>query len=132
MGGSKKVDPNALISDKLKSMNAAMAAGETLASIDEQELEPGHCVVEFESASMAVMEDVGKFLVKLVRRGDATKPARVKLDTIDGSAEAGDDYIEVHEVVTFEAGQAEIEYEIEIVDDDEWEPDEEFYLKVIP
>ena len=38
---------------------------------------------------------------------------------------------QVHDVVTFEAGQSELEYEMEIVDDDEWEPDEEFYLKVI-
>ena len=54
----------------------------------------------------------------------------VKLDTMDGTADAGDDYIEVHEVVTFEVGQEELEFEMEIVDDDEWEPDEEFYVKV--
>ena len=53
------------------------------------------------------------------------------MDTIDGTADEGDDYIGVHEVVTFEPGQEEMEYEMEIVDDDEWEPDEEFYLKVI-
>ena len=33
-------------------------------------------------------------------------------------------------MITFEAGQSELEYEMEIVDDDEWEPDEEFYVKV--
>ena len=37
---------------------------------------------------------------------------------------------QVHDVITFEAGQSELEYEMEIVDDDEWEPDEEFYVKV--
>ena len=34
-------------------------------------------------------------------------------------------------MITFEAGQSELEYEMEIVDDDEWEPDEEFYVKVM-
>ena len=38
---------------------------------------------------------------------------------------------QVHDVITFEAGQSELEYEMEIVDDDEWEPDEEFYIKVM-
>ena len=33
-------------------------------------------------------------------------------------------------MITFEPGQTELEYEMEIVDDDEWEPDEEFYVKV--
>ena len=37
---------------------------------------------------------------------------------------------QVHDVITFEAEQSELEYEMEIVDDDEWEPDEEFYVKV--
>ena len=39
--------------------------------------------------------------------------------------------IKVHTVITFEAGQSELEFEMEIVDDDEWEPDEEFYVKVM-
>ena len=40
------------------------------------------------------------------------------------------DHVQVHDVITFEAGQSEIEYELEILDDEEWEPDEEFYVKV--
>ena len=40
-------------------------------------------------------------------------------------------HFQVHDVITFEVGQTELEYEMEIVDDDEWEPDEEFYVKVI-
>ena len=36
----------------------------------------------------------------------------------------------MHDVITFEAGQSELEYEMEIVDDDEWEPDEEFFVKL--
>ena len=33
-------------------------------------------------------------------------------------------------MITFEPGQTELEYEMEIVDDDEWEPDEEFYVHI--
>ena len=49
---------------------------------------------------------------------------------MDGTADEGDDYIGMHEVVTFEPGQKEMDIELEIVDDDDWEPDEEFYFKV--
>ena len=55
---------------------------------------------------------------------------RVKVDTMDGTADEGDDYIAMHEIVTFEPGQKEMDIELEIVDDDDWEPDEEFYFKV--
>ena len=51
---------------------------------------------------------------------------------MDGTADEGDDYIGMHEVVTFEPGQKEMDIELEIVDDDDWEPDEEFYFKVCP
>ena len=143
MGGSKKVDANALINDRLRSMNEALSSGGPLPDMSAG-LDEGKCIVEFEKLSNAVMEDVGTFMIKLVRLGDTSKQVNtpsletykislqvsVKLDTIDGTADAGDDYIEVHEVVTFEVGQEELEFEMEIVDDDEWEPDEEFYVKV--
>ena len=76
MGGSKKVDPNALISDRLKSMNEALVAGGALPEIDENDFGDGKCVVEFEKSSTAVMEDQGTFNIKLLRLGDTSKAVR--------------------------------------------------------
>ena len=66
----------------------------------------------------------------MCRRGKLSGEARVKVDTVEGSAEEGDDYIGIHQVFTFESGQEQLEIEVEIVDDDDWEPDEEFFLKL--
>ena len=73
MGGSKKVDANALINDRLRSMNEALASGGPLPDMSADDLGEGKCVVEFEKLSNAVMEDVGTFMIKLVRHGDTSK-----------------------------------------------------------
>ena len=70
MGGSKKVNPDALLSDKLLQLNAAMQAGEALPSGEEWELEEGQSLVQFLNTAMAVLEGDGKAMVKLLRIGD--------------------------------------------------------------
>jgi solute carrier family 8 (sodium/calcium exchanger) len=55
---------------------------------------------------------------------------RVKVDTMDGSGTGGDDYVEIHSTIAFLPGEMEKDIEVEVIDDVEWEPDEEFYLKV--
>ena len=54
----------------------------------------------------------------------------IKVDTIDGSADEGDDYVGIHDIFKFAPGETEIEVTVEIIDDDDWEPDEEFFLKI--
>ena len=49
---------------------------------------------------------------------------------MDGTAEEGSDYRGVHDNFVFEPFQTEVEIDLEIMDDDEWEPDEEFFLKI--
>ena len=130
MGGAKKVDPKARLSDKLKSMYEAVGDPKEMAAIEEIEVEAGKSVIEFLTTATAVMEDVGKFNITVSRYGNTSIEAKIKVDTIDGSADEGDDYIGIHDVFTFAPGQKELEIEIEIVDDDDWEPDEEFFLKI--
>ena len=52
------------------------------------------------------------------------------METIDGSANEGEDYQAVDEILTFEPMETEKEIGITIVDDNQWEPDEEFFLKL--
>ena len=68
--------------------------------------------------------------VSVLRLGKISDEISVKIDTIDGSANEGEDYVGIHGIFTFAAGQSEIEITVEIVDDDDWEPDEEFFLKM--
>ena len=70
----------------------------------------------------------------------------IKVDTVDGTATEGSDYRGIHEVFTMEPNQTELPIQVEIgeeiatadllisrmlsVDDDQWEPDEDFFLKI--
>lgn len=53
---------------------------------------------------------------------------RVRVITIDAEAKAGDDYEKVDEVLDFAAGQMVKYIEVIINDDDNWEPDEDFFV----
>lgn len=53
-----------------------------------------------------------------------------RVETIDGTAEAGSDYKPLKEEITFVVNERLREVYIEIIDDDEWEPDEIFFVKL--
>ena len=75
-----------------------------------------------------------------------------RVETIDGSANEGEDYVAVNEILTFEPYETEkevgdistfsffpfllrgknlyLQIGVTIVDDNQWEPDEEFFLKL--
>jgi len=55
---------------------------------------------------------------------------RVRVCTIDAEAKAGDDYEEVKVTLDFKQGQAEGYIEVKIRDDDNWEPDEDFFVQL--
>ena len=76
------------------------------------------------------MENIGTFKVLICRHGNLRNSCKVKVETIDGSAVEGEDYQAVDEVLTFEPKETEKEIGITIVDDNQWEPDEEFFLKL--
>ena len=97
---------------------------------EDRNIEPDTSLIEFSTSAVAVMEDVGTLQVSVLRLGKVSDEVSVKIDTIDGSANEGEDYVGIHDVFTFAPGQAEIEITVEIVDDDDWEPDEEFFLKI--
>ena len=76
------------------------------------------------------MENIGKFNVVVRRFGKCSDEAKIKIDTIEGSADEGKDFMGIHDIFTFAPNQKEMEFEIELIDDDDWEPDEEFFLKI--
>ena len=129
MAGAKKVDPKAGMSDKLKGMYNAVEKNKNYDWEDtEQSLDKP--IVEFQTPTLAVLEDAGKFFVTIVRHGPAEAELTLKVDTQDGSAKAGEDYIAVHQLVTMKANAREAKVQLEVLNDDAWEPDEDFYLKL--
>uniref|UniRef100_A0A0K8SFP5 Calx-beta domain-containing protein n=3 Tax=Lygus hesperus TaxID=30085 RepID=A0A0K8SFP5_LYGHE len=89
-----------------------------------------NAVVEFHSAVVAVKENVGRFPVTVWRHGNVDNQVRVRVKTIDGTARKNDDYLPINEILTFEKGQREKQVVLSIVNDNKWEPNEEFFLRL--
>ncbi|XP_059147514.1 sodium/calcium exchanger 2-like [Physella acuta] len=87
-------------------------------------------MVEFTAATCTVLENEGQVRVGIRRHGDLSKTITIGVETIDGTAEAGGDYIAMKQLLTFEPGETLKYVSIEIVDDDIWEPDEFFFVKL--
>ncbi|UYV61021.1 hypothetical protein LAZ67_1003139 [Cordylochernes scorpioides] len=87
-------------------------------------------IVEFQAATCAVMENAGHVEVVVRRHGKLTGAACCRVETIDGTAVSGEDYVAFRELITFEANQVEKRFKVEIVNDNQWEPDETFFLKM--
>lgn len=54
-----------------------------------------------------------------------------RIETIDGTAVVDEDYKQMKEELVFEANEAEKTVYVEIVNDNQWEPDETFFMKII-
>jgi solute carrier family 8 (sodium/calcium exchanger) len=50
--------------------------------------------------------------------------------TKDGTATAGEDFDKLDEILEFKADEPIKEISIKIVDDEDWEPDEDFYVEL--
>lgn len=87
--------------------------------------------VYFEKDNYKFMEDVGTAVVKVVRKG-GNMNQRISVDyaSEDGTAEAGLDYEPVSGTLVFEPGVTELPIEISIIDDEEFEEDETFIIRL--
>ncbi|XP_072026796.1 extracellular matrix protein 3-like [Amphiura filiformis] len=79
-----------------------------------------------------VQENAGKLTVTLERCGDLTASDSVVLFTNPATASDGKDYDGVNVVKTFAAMETTITHEIPIIDDTEYETDEEFFVRIRP
>ncbi|KAH0566675.1 hypothetical protein KQX54_003157 [Cotesia glomerata] len=85
----------------------------------------------FEPAHYTVMENVGTFDITVTRvGGDLDQACTVDYFTEDGSAEAGADYVEVKGTLRFEPGEIRKTIQLSVIDDDVFEEDECFYVKL--
>lgn len=86
--------------------------------------------IEFNASSCAVLEKAGKVDVLIRRKGKLDCPATCRVETIDGTALAGEDYMELRQMVMFQPGETQRRVTVQIVDDNQWEPDETFFLRL--
>lgn len=82
----------------------------------------------FSCLHYSVSEAAGALRIKILNKTKAA--GKVYVRTKDGDATAEDDYIPIDEVVNFKSGQTEAEVVVKIIDDDSWEPDEDFYVEL--
>ncbi|XP_023324230.1 sodium/calcium exchanger 3 isoform X1 [Eurytemora carolleeae] len=87
--------------------------------------------VMFDPPHYTVMESVGTFEVTIVREGgDLNSTIQVDYKTEDGSASSDGDYIEAIGTLTFGPGETQKMVTLEVLDDDVFEEDEHFYIRI--
>lgn len=84
--------------------------------------------IEFCAATYEVVESVGKTTVMVKRSGYLETSCFVDYHTKDGTAHAGEDYIAVKGTLEFLKDEAEKPIDLEIIDDNAYEDDEEFFV----
>lgn len=128
--GGRKIMPSLRMSDQVRQVYDAINEDTELPNITYPDSDAVKAIIEFHASSAAVMESIGTFKVLICRHGKLNNTVKVRVETIDGSANEGEDYQAVDEILTFEPMETEKEIGITIVDDNQWEPDEEFFLKL--
>ena len=129
MAGGKKVDPKARINERLKGSYEFFSKGK-VTPCEPQFTADAKGSIEFQTDAISVLENAGRFPITIVRRGDTRDEVEVQVDTMDGTAVAGEDYVALHQVITFKSGEWEKVIVMEVLNDDAWEPDEDFYVKL--
>merc|ERR1719187_565307 len=91
----------------------------------------GVCRIFFDPPHYTVMESVGTFEVTVVREGgDMSQTIQVDYKTEDGTASHEGDYIEAVGTLTFGPGETQKMVTLEVLDDDVFEEDEHFYIRI--
>ncbi|XP_066244476.1 sodium/calcium exchanger 3 isoform X1 [Saccopteryx leptura] len=87
--------------------------------------------VFFDPCSYQCLENCGAVLLTVVRRGgDTSKTVYVDYKTEDGSANAGADYEFTEGTVVLKPGEMQKEFSVGIIDDDIFEEDEHFFVRL--
>lgn len=81
----------------------------------------------FQCLHYSVSESSGQLTIQVINKKRAN--CAVRAATIDGDAKAGEDYDACDEILEFH-GEYSKTISVGIKDDDNWEPDEDFYVQL--
>lgn len=97
-----------------------------------KELEnPDEAIVEFKVERYAVLENAGKVELTVERRGNLDISSAVKYRPREGTAKFETDFKLVEGTLVFEPSETEKVITVEIVDDNAYEEDEEFFVDLM-
>jgi solute carrier family 8 (sodium/calcium exchanger) len=107
-----------------------LQALEVASTTEEQEtkIQTFDAIISFSSPTYAIEESKGKIELQVVRSNKLDSRVVVAYATSDGTALSGEDYKHVRGDVTFEAGETTKTIVVELIDDNEYEPDENFFV----
>ncbi|KAM4664969.1 sodium/calcium exchanger 3 isoform 2-T2 [Discoglossus pictus] len=87
--------------------------------------------IYFDPCSYQCLENCGAVLLTVMRKGgDISKTIFVDYKTEDGSANAGADYEFTEGTLVFKSGETQKEFSVGIIDDDIFEEDEHFFVRL--
>jgi len=110
---------------------AAAEEAAAAAEVETEKKDDGITRVMFDPPHYTVMESVGTFEVTVVREGgDLNTTIQVDYKTEDGTACSEGDYIEATGTLTFMPGETQKMVTLEVLDDDVFEEDEHFYIRI--
>merc|ERR1712128_352233 len=130
-----KEDAGKAFKKQLQAENDAAKAEEEAEAqalaLSEVKKDDGICRVMFDPPHYTVMESVGTFEATVLREGgDLNTTIQVDYKTEDGTASSEGDYIEAIGTLTFGPGETQKMVTLEVLDDDVFEEDEHFYIRV--
>jgi len=82
----------------------------------------------FHCLHYSVSEASGTLTISVVNKKG--KPGSVRACTIDGDAKANEDYVPFDGIIEFGNGETTKTFQVGIKDDDNWEPDEDFFVQL--
>merc|ERR1719266_1276474 len=119
------------LADEVAAAQAAEEAAAAAQAESEKKVDDGVCRIMFDPPHYTVMESVGTFEVTIIREGgDMNTSVQVDYKTEDGTAASPGDYIEAVGTLTFGPGETQKMVTLEVLDDDVFEEDEHFYIRI--
>jgi solute carrier family 8 (sodium/calcium exchanger) len=139
MTGGKSIMPKnkkrASVADNLPKLDAGT---EGASDVPAPEPLVDKCVIGFAETTCKKMENAGNIAIKVCRSGKLDKEARVHYSTSDGTAKGQTEglagrYLPLFgQVLVFKEGETEKEIIVTLLDDNEWQPDEHFFVTLSP
>lgn len=83
----------------------------------------------FDCLHYSVSEASGSLKIKILNKTE--QAGTVRALTIDAEAKAGEDFEKCDQILTFRQGEKFQYIEVKIIDDDNWEPDEDFFVHLL-
>lgn len=71
-----------------------------------------------------------KGVLKVIVLNKKREEGSIRCATYDDTATAGSDYVKTDKLIKFKKGDSQFVFEVKIIDDEGWEPDEDFYIQL--